>query len=58
MIAPAQNSPCLNCERNIGVKQPDGTEQSEYLYCDAFKEIPEQIASGKANCKKQIKYDD
>ena len=57
MIKPALNSPCENCERNIGVKQPKGNEDGEYLYCDAYKKIPIEIASGKAKCKKQIKED-
>lgn len=57
MIAPAKNSPCQNCERDMGVKQPNGTEEGEYLYCAAYKKIPDEIASGKAKCEKQIKQD-
>lgn len=55
MIRLAKNSPCENCIRDIGVKQPDGTEQTEHFYCDAYKKIPEEIVCGKAVCKKQIK---
>lgn len=57
MIAPAKKSPCHNCERDIGVKQPNGTEDGEFLYCEAYSKIPEQIAAGKVECKKQIKLD-
>ncbi len=57
MIRPALNSPCENCERNIGVKQPKGNEDGEYLYCDAYDKIPLEIATGKAKCEKQIKED-
>lgn len=55
MIRLAKNSPCENCIRDIGVKQPNGTEQGEHFYCDAYKKIPEEIVCGKAVCKKQIK---
>lgn len=57
MIAPAIDSPCRNCERDIGVKQPNGTEDEEFLFCEAYSKISEQIATGKAECKKQIKLD-
>ena len=57
MISPAKDSPCQNCERDIGVKQPNGTEEGEYLYCAAYKKIPDEIASGTAKCEKQIKQD-
>lgn len=57
MIAPAIDSPCRNCERDIGVKQPNGTEDGEFLFCEAYSKISEQIATGKAECKKQIKLD-
>jgi len=57
MIAPAKNAPCHDCECNIGVKQPKGTEEGEFLYCDAFKKIPLDIASGVKECPKQKKVD-
>ena len=57
MIAPGKDAPCHNCERDIGVIQPKGTEDGEYLYCDAYKKIPYEIACGIAECKKQIKQD-
>lgn len=55
MIKPAKNAPCHDCERDIGVKQPKGAEDGEYLYCAAYKKIPYDIACGKAKCEKQIK---
>lgn len=57
MIALAKNAPCHDCERNIGVKQPKGTEEGEYFYCDAYKKIPAQIACGESKCDKQITVD-
>jgi len=36
-----------NCKHFIGVKQPDGTEHSEIVYCEAFpNKIPDEIAYG------------
>lgn len=55
MLVLADNSPCNDCQRDIGVRQPNGTEQGEYFYCEAFKKIPGKIAEGKNKCKKQIK---
>lgn len=57
MIKPARNASCQDCECNIGVKQPNGNENGEYLYCDAYLKIPERIASGKEICNKQIRID-
>ena len=57
MIRLAKNSPCENCIRDIGIKQPNGTEQGEHFYCDAYKRIPDDIACGKGRCDKQIKED-
>lgn len=57
MIRLAKDSPCENCVRDIGVKQPNGTEEGEHFYCDAYKRIPDQIACGKAKCNKQIRAD-
>lgn len=57
MIRLAKNSPCENCIRDIGIKQPNGTEQGEHFYCDAYKRIPDGIACGKEICEKQIKED-
>jgi hypothetical protein len=35
------------CVYFSGVKQPDGTEMSEFVYCTAFPDgIPEEIAYG------------
>ena len=58
MIRLAKGSPCENCIRDMGVKQPNDTEEGEYFYCDAYKRIPDQIACGKAGCKKQITDDE
>lgn len=57
MIRLPKNSPCADCDNFNGVKQPHGNESVEYFYCDVYKKIPEEIASGKAECKKQIKMD-
>lgn len=36
-----------NCKHFLGIRQPDGTEQTEFVYCLAFPEgIPEEIAYG------------
>jgi hypothetical protein len=36
-----------NCVHFLGARQPDGTEESEYLYCLAFPDgIPREIAHG------------
>lgn len=35
------------CKHFLGVKQPDGTEMTEFVYCEAFPEgIPNEIAYG------------
>lgn len=39
-----------NCKWYTGVIQPDGTEQTEVVACDAFpKGIPEEISYGENN---------
>lgn len=36
-----------DCKHFAGVKQPDGTERTEYVYCTAFpRGIPREIAFG------------
>ena len=36
-----------NCKHFLGVTQPDGTEETEVVYCKAFPDgIPEEIAYG------------
>jgi len=36
-----------NCKYFLGVRQPNGTEETEFVYCLAFPEgIPEEIAYG------------
>ena len=39
------------CKRYLGVIQPDGTEETEYLACEAFPDgIPERIAYRFGQC--------
>ena len=39
-----------NCKHFLGVRQPDGTEQTEFVYCLAFPDgIPKEIAYGENN---------
>lgn len=57
MIRLASNASCNDCECDIGVKQPNGTEEGEHFCCEAYKRIPDDIAGGKRECKHQKKDD-
>jgi len=47
------------CKHFLGVSQSDGTEATEFVYCEAFKDgIPEEIAYGKNLHKKPFKDQD
>lgn len=46
-MLPPLNCAERGCKHYQGVKQPDGTELSEFEYCDAFPDgIPSDIAYG------------
>lgn len=41
------NCSIRGCKHLKGVKQPDGTEATEFVYCEAFPDgIPDEIAYG------------
>lgn len=32
------NAPCHDCSFFMGIKQPDGTEKTEYIHCEIAKD--------------------
>lgn len=55
--------PCANCVNYDDVRQPDGTELTEYIRCRVAKDKNAkfllELQNGQAFCKKQVKeYDE
>lgn len=54
--------PCSNCKNYQGIKQPDGTEKTEYIRCKVAKDNDAKnllyLRDGKAVCNKQDKWED
>lgn len=54
--------PCSTCKNYKGVKQPDGTEKSEYIYCKVAKENDAKnlltIKNGKPYCPKYFSVEE
>lgn len=54
--------PCSNCKNYQGIKQPDGTEKTEYIRCKVAKDNDAKnllyLRDGKAVCDKQDKWED
>lgn len=47
MIRLPEKSPCADCDRFNGVKQPHGDESEEYFYCEKYERIPVDHIKGK-----------
>lgn len=57
MIQIPPNSQCLFCRHFQGVTQPDGTEMSERLSCDAFDRIPSEVADNTVDHRQPVDGD-